>query len=134
MMELELGSDQKFAFAAIAAMSLVSLAAGERSEDELEEIYIQIHESDVISNETEFALEALEELNDRLELNFSRGKEEILADVIALQLEHEQSVEIINMALDVVKSNKVVVAEKIDMLSEICHSLNLYSSDFSFTD
>lgn len=131
-MELELNHEQAFSFAAVAAMSLVSMVTGRQNENELEEIYIQIHQSDRLSSETEFSLEALDELKDRLLINYHDAHEAILSDLVTLQLEHEESVAIINMALDVVKSNKEIPTEKIDVLTGLCKALNIYSDEFNF--
>jgi len=130
---MELDKDKEFTFAAIAAMSMVSLVSGDQNENEVEELYIQIHQSDIISLETEFALETLEELNSRLQINFDDTCDSLLLDLSNFGIEHDSAVDIVNMALDVAKSNPKVCPEKIDMIGQICRSLDLYSGDFEFS-
>ncbi|NIG12983.1 hypothetical protein F3J37_01315 [Pantoea sp. Al-1710] len=124
--------DQKFAFAAVASMSLVSMINGKPTENELEEIYIQIHQSERMYDQTDFSLEALDELKAQLENNPEHAEEALLTELTRLDLEHEEATEIVNMALDVVKSNKEIPPEKIDILSGLCKALNLYSDEFNF--
>ncbi|PPC63893.1 hypothetical protein C1Y41_04410 [Pantoea sp. ICBG 1758] len=132
MDHLEITHNQEFAFAAVAAMSLVSFATGPQTENELEEIYIQLHDSRRLIQEIEFSLEALDEVKERLQLNYPDAQEAILSDLGRMELDHEEAVEIVNMALDVVKSNKDVEPEKMDVISGLCKVLNLYSEQFNF--
>jgi len=129
---MELTKNQEFAFASIASMSLISFTNGEPTESELEEIYIQIHECERLQNDIDFSLVALDECRERLEINFQDGHDAILEDIRELKLGHDESVEIMNMTLNVVKSNSEIPPEKIDALSEICQAMNLYSDEFNF--
>jgi len=129
---MELDNDQKFAFAAIASMSIVAYADGEQSESELEEIYIQIHQSKRLSCVTDFALEALDEVNERLKVDFEEGSNHIVNDLMAISLEHDESTDVINMAVDVMKSNKVVSPHQIDAVTGLCNVFKLYSDQFNF--
>jgi len=129
---MELTREQQFAFAAVSSMCLVSMIRGKASENELEEIYIQIHQSEHMKKDTDFALEALDEIKERLELNFDDAQEAILSDMSRLHIDHDEATDIMNMAVDVVKSNKEIPPEKIDILSGLCKVLNLYSNEFNF--
>lgn len=129
---MELDNEQQFAFAAIASMCLVSFAPYGQSENELEEIYIQIHQAQRLDNVTEFSLQALDELKGRLDLDYYDAQSSIISEISRFDLDHDERVEIINMALDVVKSNKVVSPEKIDVVSGLCRAFNLYTDQFNF--
>jgi hypothetical protein len=131
-MQTTFSGEQAFAFSAVGSMCLVSMINGKMSENEIEEIYIQIHQSDRMSTQTEFSLEALDNLKERLEINYHQTQASLLSDMREIHFEHDQAVEIINMALDVIKSNKEIPAEKIDVLSGLCKVLNIYSDEFNF--
>jgi len=131
-MDAILTQEKEFAFAAVGSMCLVAMASGKMTENEVEEIYIQIHQSERMNNESDFALEALDDIQGRLRVNYHNTQENLLAGMAAIPFDHDQAVEIINMSLDVIKSNKEIPTEKIDVLSGLCKVLNIYSDEFNF--
>jgi len=121
---------ERFSFCAMAAMNVVALATGAKSEQESAEIKVQIYKNDTLYDNFDFCQRMLDWHERRLKEDYQKTKRDLFNEISESKLTSPQAFLVLAMAVSVMKSNPLVASKKVETIAELADLLEMFSDSF----